>query len=222
MNFTGEHLTRQSDLIPTRVLTERINIIGAGAIGSFTALSLTKMGYTNIKIWDFDTIDTVNMNSQFYRFKDIGKKKVEALRDLIKDFTNVEIEICDERWKGEKLDGIVLCCADSMAVRKAMFAIHKNSPSTKLYIDSRMGAELALLYSVIPNNPKSLESYEKTLYSDEEAVQQPCTAKSTVYCSLSLSSMICALIKEFTVNKKTVESSMYSINQFDFISSGLI
>jgi tRNA A37 threonylcarbamoyladenosine dehydratase len=75
---TNKYLTRQSDLIPEAILSTPITVVGAGAIGSFTVLTLAKMGFNNITVFDDDEIDFVNINNQFYRISDIGKKKVDA------------------------------------------------------------------------------------------------------------------------------------------------
>ncbi len=120
----NQHLTRQMDLIPLNVLDTPINIIGAGAIGSFTALALAKMGFHNITSIDFDGIDVENMNCQFFRFKDIGSAKVLALQELIEDFTRIKINVVNGMWDGAIMDGITMIdapdtvpcapCADSM------------------------------------------------------------------------------------------------------------
>ena len=92
------HLTRQLSLIPTEVLDKRITIVGCGAIGSFLALSLAKMGATNLCLYDFDEVSIVNMSNQFFRYSDIGKNKALALRELIKDFTDVEVDAVPEAF----------------------------------------------------------------------------------------------------------------------------
>jgi molybdopterin/thiamine biosynthesis adenylyltransferase len=127
-NFDNEQLTRQLDIIPVDVLGEPITIIGAGAIGSFTALSLVKMGFGNIRVFDFDTVDVVNLNSQFYRFKDIGKLKVRALADLIHEFTDVRIEAIGKPYTGGVFAGIVISAVDSMQIRKLIWDEHVKSP----------------------------------------------------------------------------------------------
>ena len=200
---TNQHLTRQLDLIPMKCLDEKINIIGGGAIGSFTALSLAKMGFQDITVWDNDSIDVENMNCQFFRFRDIGKQKVEALQELIFEFTNVKIEAKNELWMGQKLDGILICCVDNMSTRKNIWESHqRKAPKTKLIIDSRMGAETGLLYGYNPIKPEECDNYAGSLYSDEEAVQERCTAKSTVFAALSLAGLICAQVKNFVVNNE--------------------
>lgn len=215
----NQHLTRQMDLIPLDVLSTKINIIGAGAIGSFTALALAKMGFNNITSIDFDHIDVENMNCQFFRFSDIGKPKVEALKHLIKDFTKTEIESINDTWNGEILEGITICAVDSMAVRKQIFDAHaKKAFKTSLIIDPRMGAETALMYTYKPLSPLELNDYSKTLYSDSEAVQERCTAKSTIYCALGISSIICSTVKEFVVNDNRAKTVIYDLKNQDMIT----
>lgn len=201
MDLQNAHIARQFDLIPVSVLGEKITVIGAGAIGSFTVLALAKMGFGDITVFDFDKIEIENMSSQFYRFKDIGKNKAVALRELVKDFTNTEIEIIQDRYNGSRaFPGIVISAVDSMEVRKLIWEAHKErAPSTKAIVDPRMGAEVAACYVMSPMDKKDIESYEKTLYTDENAEQAPCTAKSTVYCALSLSGLVCTQIKGLLV-----------------------
>jgi len=95
--FKPEYLTRQSDLIPKEVLGKRIVIVGAGAVGSFTALMLSKMGFGNLHVYDFDTIETENMNCQFYRIEDINKPKADAIKDLIMSFSGIEISTYNKK-----------------------------------------------------------------------------------------------------------------------------
>lgn len=213
------HLTRQSDLIPSEKLDVQINIIGAGAIGSFTALSLVKMGFTKIKVFDDDKINIENMNCQFYRMSDIGKYKVDALKELVKDFANIEIETINRKWNNDLLSGIVLCCVDSMDARKSIFEKFNKDLNVKLIIDSRMGAENALLYAIRPWNPNDIRGYEKTLYTDNEAVRERCTSKSTIYTSLSISGLIASTIKGFLIDKQLNINVLWDIKNSDMITT---
>jgi molybdopterin/thiamine biosynthesis adenylyltransferase len=192
------HLTRQLEIIPLDVLGNKITIVGAGAIGSFVTLSLAKMGFCDITVFDDDNIDIENMNCQFFRFSDIGKPKVEALKELVKDFTGVEIVAKNEQYTGGMFQGIVISAVDSMEARRLVWENHKEvAIATKLVIDPRMGAETALCYAMSPMDPKDVTSYEKTLYSDENAVHERCTAKSTMYTVLALSSHVCKVVKDY-------------------------
>jgi hypothetical protein len=210
--FKHRVLARQLDLISMEALETPITIIGAGAIGSFTTLSLAKMGYEHLTIYDFDTIEEANMNSQFYRLSDVGKPKVEALSNLVKDFTGVEITAKNQRYENGTFKGIVISAVDSMAIRKLLWDQHKYSPfGVKLYIDGRMGAEFAACYAMKLTAEKDVKAYENTLYSDEDAVQERCTAKATMYCVLSLASHIAKVVKDFTSNQPYARTLQWNI-----------
>jgi molybdopterin/thiamine biosynthesis adenylyltransferase len=198
MELTNTHLTRQLEILPVDKLGENITIIGAGAIGSFTALALAKMGFENITVFDFDKIEIENMNCQFYRHSDIGKFKALALKELIKDFTNVDIQAQTTPYERGVFPGILISAVDSMKVRKLIWDNHKeNSILTKLLIDPRMGAESGLVYAMNPMKRKDIDSYEKTLYTDENAVQERCTAKATMYTACMLSGYVAKVVKDF-------------------------
>lgn len=218
MNFENEHLTRQRDVIPTEKLTENVTIVGAGAIGSWVALSLAKMGMTNITVYDFDKVDTVNMNSQFYRFKDIGGPKVFALQDLINDFTGVTINAINQKYDGSAKSGILITAVDSMEVRSSIWKQHKNNtPYLKFIIDPRMSAENALLYVMNPMKELDIDDYEKTLYTDEQAMEERCTAKATIYTANLLSGLVCKAVKDVISNGKMARISMWDIKNNELV-----
>lgn len=215
MKLDYEHLTRQMDIIPVSVLGEPITIIGAGAIGSFTTLALAKMGFNNLVVYDHDTIEIENMNCQFYRLKDIGKPKVVALKELVKEFTDIEIDARNERYESGNFPGIVITAVDSMKVRKLVWDHHREiAIATRLFIDPRMGAESALVYAMNPMSQKDIASYEKTLYTDENSVQERCTAKATMYTAAMLSGYVAKIVKDFlTESVKYARVTQWNIGE---------
>lgn len=201
-NMREEYLQRQWEIIPMEKLGMPITIIGAGSVGSFTAFTLAKMGFCDIKVIDFDKVEIENMSSQLYRPSDIGKQKVAALKELIKTFCDTDIEVVDGKYDGSVLPGIVIMAVDSMAVRSAIWKAHAEvAIGTQLIVDGRMGAETAICFAMQPLDPTDCVSYAKTLYTDEKAVQERCTAKATGYCSLSLAAHIAKVVKDFVCNE---------------------
>jgi molybdopterin/thiamine biosynthesis adenylyltransferase len=218
-NFFGESLTRQLDLIPMTALDKSITIIGAGAIGGWTTLSLAKMGYLNLTVFDFDTVDIVNLNSQLYRHRDIKKPKVDALKEIVNDFTGYDITSVNDKFTGGSIaSDIVISAVDSMVVRKQIWDSVKGNPFVKTFIDPRMGSETALLYVINPNDAKDIATYEKTLYTDENAVSEPCTRKATQYCALSLSGLVCAQVKSVTTNNDYSRITQWNIPSGSFMA----
>lgn len=210
----SEHLTRQLDLLPIDKLGQPITIIGAGAIGSWTALALAKAGFCNLTVWDNDTISAENMNCQFYPLSKIGSPKVEALKEMIEAFADVSIETHYKRFTGERLKGLVISAVDSMQARRVIWDAAKESGAT-WYIDGRMGAENALLYTMRPTDPKDITAYEKTLYSDASAMQERCTAKATVYTANLLSGLICKAVKDLVTKAPYPRTAHWAIDAHD-------
>lgn len=215
-----DHLTRQMELIPLECLGTQITIIGAGAIGSFTALALAKMGFGNITVWDNDKIEVENMNCQFYRFSDIGRNKAEALRDLILMFTGITIQAVPARYEAGLFPGVVISAVDNMAVRKTIWMNHVNrSPMTKIILDPRMGAESALLFAMSPMEPKDQKAYSNSLYTDEAAVQERCTAKATMYTACMLSGLVAQVAKDYAMDHKNpLRSAQWSLKDYQLVA----
>lgn len=210
--YANEHLTRQLDLVPLEILGEKITIIGAGAIGGWVTLSLAKMGFSDITVYDYDKVDVVNLNSQFYRQGDVGEHKVSALQKLVKDFTGVSISATTMKYERGIFPGIVIAAVDSMQVRKTIWENHANkAPFTKAIIDPRMGAESALLYVMRPMGAKDQKSYTKTLYSDQDAVAERCTAKSTIYTANLLSGLVVKAVKDLLTQPDYLRSAQWDI-----------
>jgi Dinucleotide-utilizing enzymes involved in molybdopterin and thiamine biosynthesis family 2 len=218
LDLKHQHISRQLDLVPIDILDTPITIVGAGAIGSWTALGLAKSGFKKLAVFDHDDVDIVNMSSQFYGVSDIGKPKAHALADRIHEMTGESITAIPEKWQGMKMRGIVVMAVDSMAVRKAIYEAHKGSLNTPWLIDARMGAEVALLYTINPASSKDCEDYEKTLYSDAEAVQEKCTAKSTTYCAIVQSGLVVKTVRDVLVRGKYLRNMNFSLKESDWIS----
>ncbi len=58
----------------------KIGIAGAGGIGSNVAMLLTRAGFDDFKIIDFDKIDESNLNRQFYFHDQLGMIKISELK----------------------------------------------------------------------------------------------------------------------------------------------
>lgn len=65
-----------------RIRASTMLIAGCG-IGSSPAVCAARLGFENFILVDGDTVDAHNLNRQFYDFADIGRSKVEALKEKI-------------------------------------------------------------------------------------------------------------------------------------------
>jgi molybdopterin/thiamine biosynthesis adenylyltransferase len=211
-----EFLVRQADIIPEEAFDKTISVVGAGAIGSQVVLCLAKMGFENISVYDFDHIDEENISNQWYGPGDIGENKVEALEAHVMGMTGValqtevkEISPNDAPFKTD----IIVAAVDSMKVRKMLWEMHKDSFLVKYFIDPRMSAEEGAIYCVDMANDKAKERYEKTLYTDEEAMTERCTAKATMYCSMLLAGQTCKTIKDLVVKDSFAHTAHWNVKE---------
>ena len=197
-----DRFIRQRDILPLEKLTSlSVTVIGCGAVGSFTVLTLAKMGITDLKVYDGDTVEEHNLPNQWYKPDHLGMNKTDALWDIIHDFTGVELKANAYNYERETLRGIVICCVDTMDARlKIWREVKKYEP--ELYIDTRMGAEVGKMLVVHPSLPASCRKYEEDLYPSTEALQAPCTAKATVYCAAGLAAYVGALVAGYAVGRQ--------------------
>ena len=189
---------RQADLVtPSDFNKYNVTIIGAGGIGSPTTLALSKMGVERISIYDSDTVEKHNLPNQMYRISDINKSKVDATKDICSDFSGTSIVTHDEKFVNQDINGIVVSGVDTMKSRSDIWARMKYNPMVNIYIDARMGAEVCRILTVKPFDPDDVKWYEKTLFSDEKASEEPCTAKSVIYNTFTIAGLIASQVKKF-------------------------
>jgi len=58
-----------------------VGIAGAGGLGSNCAVNLTRSGFKRFTIVDFDLLEWSNLNRQFYFAHQVGKPKIEMLKE---------------------------------------------------------------------------------------------------------------------------------------------
>lgn len=95
MNHLEDELIKQFGISNfDKIQSTCIGIAGAGGLGSNCAFNLTRLGFKNFKIVDFDNIEYSNLNRQFFFYHQVGMKKIDALREnliLINPDINVDV-----------------------------------------------------------------------------------------------------------------------------------
>ena len=74
----------------------KLILLGVGGVGSFALDALYNTGITNITIVDFDTYEESNMNRQMGSHGNIGRIKVEALKEKYPEVTPIHVKITPE------------------------------------------------------------------------------------------------------------------------------
>ena len=196
--------TRQSGIIPDDRLSDvSVAIIGVGAIGSHTVESLSKMGIRHFNIFDDDIVEEHNLANQGYFLPEIGYKKVEALANRISVGTGATVVAhpCRVEDNHDFTERYVISAVDNMTSRKSIFESFLSSTISRFFLDGRMAARFGQVFFVDKLNPESIEKYENSLFSDEEAVPLPCTEKATIFCAYGIASFMSALIAKSIIEE---------------------
>lgn len=197
---------RSDDIIPEKYRDKSITVVGAGAIGSFTVLALAKMGFSKIYVVDDDKVEPENIGCQLYGKSDVGKRKAEALYHRCLD-SGVEISLSTVRLTRNTAcvpGDYVVSAVDNMKTRELIWDLFKLK---SIIVDPRMGAEFLHIY-VGDNN------YPNTLYSDDEAEPEPCTAKATSYTALIAGGLVAKTIKSLVMDKPTPKTIKFNLRDF--------
>ncbi len=100
MNYSKARYTRLKaisafgyDIDWTELKQKTITIPGIGGLGVLTSEMLTRCGIGTLHLFDYDTVEEVNLNRMGFHVKDLGKSKVEVtaryLREVNPDVTIV-------------------------------------------------------------------------------------------------------------------------------------
>ncbi len=84
-----------------RIKKARVLMIGAGGLGSPSALYLAAAGVGTLGIVDFDVVDASNLQRQLlHGTADVGRRKTDSARDRIRDVNPyVHVETFEERFE---------------------------------------------------------------------------------------------------------------------------
>ena len=81
--------------IKIKLHSAHVAIAGLGGLGSNIAVMLARSGVGHLLLVDFDTVVVSNLNRQMYELSHLGKKKTEALKELlaaINPYLDVEVQ----------------------------------------------------------------------------------------------------------------------------------
>jgi hypothetical protein len=218
MTDTASRFLRQLDILPPEKLSFPITVIGAGAIGSAAVVTLAKMGCSHLTVWDDDILTEHNVPNQLCALDAVGYPKVEALATLVIELTGTSIQTRRERYRGQRLDGVVIAATDNMQARQEVWRRAKMNPSVPLLIDARMGAEFARIYTIHPSNLDEADFYESNLHSDDEAERLPCSARAIFYCPIIVAGLIALQAKAHATGTKVAREILFDLPRLQLIS----
>ena len=191
-------LSKSYDFFQPEKDDAKIHIVGCGSVGSTIAENLARCGVKNMVLWDFDTVEAHNIVNQMFRQQDVGKSKVEALKDILCDI-NPEIvdtvELKPDGWQGKLMSGYIFLCVDNIELRRQIVEKHMDSPFVKAVFDFRTLLESAQHYAADWSDYKMKQDLLKSMqFSHEEAAAEtPVSACGVTLGVATTVRLVCAL-----------------------------
>lgn len=208
-------------LNPITDVEEQIHIIGCGAIGSTLVEMLTRMGFPELHVYDFDTVTAHNIANQVFFEDDIGSDKVSCMAQLTYDINHNRTII--QHFKGytnQPLKGYVFLAVDNIDLRRKIATDNKYNQQIKAMFDFRMRFSDAQHYAADWQDKKSIENFIKTMqFTHEEAkAETPVSACGTSLNIITTVRIICSYgLCNFINHIKGVEmKKMILIDGFAF------
>ena len=211
--LVDEATSRFSSAIWYEKIQEKTVIVaGCGGIGSWTTLLLARMKPASMFIYDNDIIEAVNMSGQLYGQSDLGRPKVSALAEMIRNYADYgSVFAISERFTEEsEASDIMICGFDNMAARKLFFnkwlSHVQSKPEEKrkncLFIDGRLAAEEFQVLCIKGDDEYNINRYNNEfLFSDAEADETICSYKQTTFCANMIASYMVNLFVNFCANE---------------------
>ncbi|WP_165078109.1 MULTISPECIES: sulfur carrier protein ThiS adenylyltransferase ThiF [unclassified Desulfovibrio] len=94
-----------------RLAAARVGIAGAGGLGSNVALMLARSGVEDMLVIDHDVVDASNLNRQQFWPRHVGRPKVEALGELLRELNpHIRLELVNARLDEATLPALLPAC----------------------------------------------------------------------------------------------------------------
>lgn len=196
---TREYFQKVSSLYPNHVLDKVIVCVGTGGARSFLE-NCARSGFRNYVLIDADVVSPSNVATQGVFISEMGKKKVEVIRDRIRDINPDATVVCvdkflddrmsDREFKGyldtfpgkKPTDYLILGCTDNFEAQKrsSLLALKYGSPYlAAMMYEAGAAAEIIFVYpGVTESCPRCLlrdrfEKYENGFVNDVDSSACP-------------------------------------------------
>ena len=206
----GLIFSRQNLMFDETVFFRRCVILWCWFIGSNLAFNLMKTGFTNFLLVDFDTIWMENMLNQMYLKEDIGKKKVEGLKNTLNRYSpqDLFIETSDNikdiiSWKIQLEEWDIICLApDNATIRKEFLEWYSNKQKKWELTDTILTAIATgtehMMVVMIQKYTKGVDKLKEHYSGNEEDYSVGvCWAKSAYFMWSLMSWLVISFLKNF-------------------------
>jgi hypothetical protein len=179
------------------------------------------MGVGGILSVDPDTVEAHNVPNQLYGVGDIGRPKVEAFREwcIFADGRGTAGSLA-ERFDGRGVEPLVISAVDSMRSREEIWRAIRPRLDVEWYVDARMGAEVCTVYTVPMRDADAVTHYERSLHSDEDGLDEPCTARGIIYTAFLAAAVVAGQVKRILAKQPVAHCITVDCASWDTVTSG--
>jgi len=190
-----------------------LTIGGCGGINSWTCIPFARMGCKLI-LYDFDTVEVVNLAGQSYDMTDINLPKVHALKNKLIKLTD---NTCDVETNNIKFDAastisdICISGFDNMLARKNMFnawrtyllqELTEEERADCIFIDGRLRADMYQIFCIRGSDEESIQLYmNEHLFDDSEVEEGACTFKQTTHMAMMIAGHMATFLSNFAAER---------------------
>lgn len=217
--------TRQRSWFDPDKINASVTVVGCGGVGSFTAVALAKLGVRSLRLVDPDVVEEHNIPNQMFPVEAVGQPKVVAMRDVVDQLADdVDVETLVSRLEDvdqQVLDSdVVVSALDSMEARVSLWERLRFRLRPELLLDARLAGQYVVLYSARPSLPSDVEGYEQTLYSDEEALEVSCTARSIIDVGFVVASLITRAVRQHYAGEPPISQVFLNQEKLELFKGG--
>lgn len=187
----------QQDNIFAPEMAKPVTVMGVGSVGSQVVLSLARLGFTELTVWDGDSVASHNIPMSVYRVKDLCRPKVDALTEIVDEAMGVHITAHNAMYTCTALRTYVVSCVDSMDVRRRIWREVKQNPFVPLFVDTRLVGEFVSVFAIRPCAPEDIKYYEAYLYASADAMLPQCGYHNAIHISGTAANAAVAALTEW-------------------------
>ena len=195
-----------------KIANSNVIICGCGALGTFAALQLTMLGVRKLTLVDMDKVDESNLNRQFFYEADIGKYKVDALKDkLNKINSKLKIETFNipiQKINEEEYNNVtfVFDCLDNIETREYLSKLcwKKKIP----FIHSACSDVIGEVQLIVNGKTKEMRAYPDSMKLTEE--KKSCKDFDPAVCTTNMivASLQIDKFLDYLIRKETDKASI--------------
>lgn len=236
---------RIDGLVPIEELKEKkVAIIGVGSGGGFIALELASAGVGTLNIFDNDRLSVVNLFRHICDKRDLGRKKVDAIHDTIKEHllpTEVIKNPYDIMNHTEKLRDVVnqvdlvICATDNVKSRELVNYTCINAQKPLILVCTFDNARIGEIIRVIPKETACYEcvrihqrgqgSLIDADYTDDEPIPYSSQVRENEELNIGTRTdvfMVAALAAKVALITLTEEKKIFGELPFNYITWGSV